>query len=49
MSQLYLIQLQRVSLHVGSRGEKMGAALHDVLETKGIIRDERKLRKNLYH
>jgi len=27
----------------GSQGEKMSAALHYVLEKKGIIRDERKL------
>jgi hypothetical protein len=36
VSSLYLIQVQRVSLKVGSGGEKMGVALHDVLETKGV-------------
>jgi hypothetical protein len=33
---LYLIQVQRVSLKVGSRGKKSGAALHDISETKGV-------------
>jgi hypothetical protein len=46
---LYLIQIKVVSLRHGSQGEKMSTALHYVLETKGITRDERKLRKNLYH
>jgi len=46
---LYLIQIKVVNLKHRSHGEKMSAALHDVLETKGIIRDERKLRKNLYY
>jgi hypothetical protein len=41
--------MKTVSLKYGSRGEETGAALHDVVETKGISHDERELRKNLYY
>jgi hypothetical protein len=37
---LYLIQIKRVSLKYGNRGEKMSAALHDVSEKKGVSRLE---------
>jgi hypothetical protein len=49
VGRLYPIQIKRVSLKYGSRGEKRSAALHDVLETKGVIDESRKPRKNLCH
>jgi hypothetical protein len=47
MSKSYLNQIQGVSMKAGSWGQKDGAALHDVLEKKGVSNEWRKSQKNL--
>jgi len=36
VSTLYILQIRRVRLKHGIWNEKMGAALHDITETKGV-------------
>jgi hypothetical protein len=43
------MQIERVSVKVGSRDGNLGEAFHDVLETKGFSHEEQKSFENLYH